>query len=80
MTELRCESCTMPIESGHYCRHCADEGGALRSFEETFERFRQWTAKREPGLTEEESRARVLAFMASVPAWRDHPEVARGKS
>ena len=70
-----CESCTMPIESGPYCVHCASSSGQLRSFEEIFERFRQWSKSREPELEGEALRRKVLDFMASVPAWRDHPEV-----
>jgi hypothetical protein len=75
MSTMRCESCTLPIETGPYCRYCTDDAGALRSFDETFERFRQWTTRNEPGLSVEETRAKVFAFMAGVPAWKSHPRV-----
>lgn len=75
MSTTQCQSCTMPIESGSYCQHCADDSGALHPFEETFERFRQWTLREEPGLSPEEVHTKVLAFMAGVPAWKDHPRV-----
>lgn len=75
MSATRCESCTMPIESGPYCPHCSDGEGRLHPFDEIFARFEQWTRGREPGLGDEEVRRKVLAFMAGTPAWRDHPAV-----
>ena len=70
-----CASCTMPIESGTLCVHCADEDGNLRPFEELFERMVQWTLSHERGLAREAAEAKTLAFMAERPAWRDHPDV-----
>jgi len=75
VSDQQCESCTMPIEAGPYCPHCADESGRLHAFEEVFERFQQWTRRNESGLDEGEVRKKVFAFMARTPAWRDHPEV-----
>ncbi len=65
----------MTIESGPYCEHCADASGNLRGFQEVVERFDQWTARRNPESTADEVRAKTLAFMASMPAWRDHPGI-----
>jgi hypothetical protein len=45
-TVTTCESCGMPIETGRYCSHCADETGALRSFDDRFERMIGWEARR----------------------------------
>ena len=75
MSENRCESCTMPIESGQYCAHCVDGDGSLLPFDETFERFSQWTRRNAAGLTDEQVEQRVYAFMASSQAWKGHPRV-----
>ena len=71
----RCESCTMPIESGTLCQYCADEEGALRPFPEVFDRMVQWSRRQDEGLSDGEAERRTLEFMASMPAWRAHPEV-----
>ncbi len=74
--DTQCQSCSMPIESGTLCQYCADEGGRLHPFEETFERFIQWVSRREPGLSREEAEIRTEQFMASMPAWADDPTLA----
>lgn len=73
---LRCQSCGMTIESGPYCRYCTDESGNLQAFEERFERMVQFARRREPELDREAAEARTLDYMATMPAWRDHPRVA----
>lgn len=70
-----CQSCSMPIESGPYCPHCSGPNGQLIGFDECVERFGQWTRRQEPTLPADEVRRRTLAFMATMPAWKDHPEV-----
>lgn len=70
-----CESCSMPIESGPYCPHCVDAAGALQPFDERFERMIAWQARKQPRATRAELEAQTLAFMATLPAWRDHPRV-----
>ncbi|MEM7201701.1 MAG: hypothetical protein AAF628_15640 [Planctomycetota bacterium] len=76
MTEsTKCQSCTMPIESGRLCPHCGDEHGTLRPFDEIFPRMVQWSLRNESGLSREQAEAQTLRFMSSMPAWRDHPEV-----
>lgn len=70
-----CESCGMPIETGRYCRYCADETGVLQPFEERFERMVTWQARRSPDSTRAELEASTLAYLATMPAWRDHPRV-----
>ena len=42
MNTTQCQSCSMTIESGPYCEHCADASGALIDFDECVERFVQW--------------------------------------
>lgn len=75
-----CESCSMPIESGRYCEHCVDEHGNLQSFDERFERMTSWQARRTPDASRQAIEADTLAFMATLPAWRDHPRVRAAQS
>ncbi|MBS2014051.1 MAG: hypothetical protein JST00_14270 [Deltaproteobacteria bacterium] len=75
MSKTSCESCGMPIESGPYCAHCVDGEGKLQPFEERFERMIQWQARREPNAARADLEKKTLAYMATMPAWRDHPRV-----
>ncbi len=70
-----CESCGMPIETGRYCAHCTDADGNLQAFEERFERMVAWQARREPDASRADLEAATLAYMGTLPAWRDHPRV-----
>ncbi|MBK6954065.1 MAG: hypothetical protein IPH27_00770 [Actinomycetales bacterium] len=70
-----CESCGMPIESGRYCQHCVDETGALQDFDIRFERMVGWQARRDPGASREALERATLDYLATMPAWRDHPRV-----
>ncbi|WP_159810699.1 hypothetical protein [Cellulomonas citrea] len=75
----RCESCSMPIESGRYCAHCTDEQGHLQDFDTRFAAMVSWQQRSHPELSRAQVEADTLAFMATMPAWRDHPRVtARG--
>jgi hypothetical protein len=65
----------MPIESGPYCAHCTDADGRLQPFEERFERMVSWQARRKPDAARAELEADTLAYLATMPAWRDHPRV-----
>ena len=56
--------------------HCVDETGALQLFDDRFERMVAWEAGRRPDATRAELEASTLAYMATMPAWRDHPRVA----
>jgi len=78
-TENKCESCGMPIESGPYCAYCVDESGKLQPFDERFERMVQWAQRHEPGLDRAAAEKKTLAYMATMPAWKEHPRV-RGRS
>ncbi len=76
MTEAtHCQSCGMTIEDGTYCEHCTDESGNLQSFDERFERMVQWMQRQEEAASRAEAEAKTLAYMATMPAWRDHPKV-----
>ncbi len=68
----------MPIETGKYCQYCADEKGDLQPFEERFERMVQWMSRQKPDLSPDEAKKQTLAYMAEMPAWRDHPKVKGG--
>jgi hypothetical protein len=76
---VTCESCGMPLAGAEdhaltdlsipYCLHCAPEG-TLPPAEERLERFTQWMMSQE-GLDHASARARALAQMKSMPAWKD---------
>jgi len=78
-TAPACESCGMPIETGRYCGYCTDETGALQSFDERFERMTAWQARRHPNATRPEIERQTLDYMATMPAWQDHPRVAASR-
>ena len=69
----------MPIASGRYCSHCTDENGTLQSFDERFARMTAWQARRHPEATRQEIERQTLDYMATMPAWRDHPRVAASR-
>jgi hypothetical protein len=52
-----------------YCIHCAPEG-KLSAAEEQLERFTQWTI-RQDGLDYTAAREKALAYLKSMPAWKD---------
>jgi hypothetical protein len=70
-----CESCGMPIENGQYCNYCVDQTGKLQPFEERFQRMVQWMQREKPSLSREKAESETLAYMARMPAWKDHPRV-----
>lgn len=77
----RCDSCTMPIETGQYCGYCSDENGALKPFDDRFESMVGWTLRQQPGLSRAQAEQKTLAFMGTLPAWRNHPDyLARRRS
>jgi hypothetical protein len=73
-----CQSCGMGIENGAYCRYCVDEQGKLQPFDERFERMVQWQLRQKPGLARATAEKETLAYMATMPAWKDHPRVVGG--
>lgn len=75
MNQHRCQSCGMPIESGSYCHHCVDEQGNLQVFDERLSRMIQWMRHQDPALSPEGAEAKTLAYMATMPAWKDHPRI-----
>ena len=78
MPPTTCESCSMPIETGRYCVHCTDADGNLQSFDERFARMVDWQRRRHPEQSQAEVEAATRTYMATMPAWRDHPRLAVG--
>ena len=74
--DLHCDSCGMPIESGQYCAYCTDADGNLQAFDERFERMVGWQSRQNPAAPREQLETETLAYMATMPAWKDHPRVA----
>ncbi len=74
-TTHACESCSMPIETGNYCQYCVTSTGELQPFEERFQKMVGWQLRQKPGLSRMDAERETLAFMATMPAWRDHPQV-----
>ena len=70
----------MPIETGRYCVHCVDGDGNLQSFDDRFQRMVNWQARQDPTADRAAVEASTLAYMAKMPAWRDHPQVAVPRS
>lgn len=70
-----CHSCGMPIDDGLYCDYCTDDSGNLQAFDERFERMVQWTKSQSGEISRSEAEAKTLDYMATMPAWRDHPSV-----
>ncbi|NOT60331.1 MAG: hypothetical protein HOP19_08920 [Acidobacteria bacterium] len=71
----QCESCGMAIEDGTYCQYCVDAHGQLQSFDERFERMLQWAMAREPQAPRAEAEAHTRAYMRTMPAWANHPQL-----
>jgi len=70
-----CESCSMSIESGSYCQYCVTSAGELQPFEERLDKMIGWQLRQKPGLSRDQAERETLAFMARMPAWRNHPRV-----
>jgi hypothetical protein len=66
----------MPIETGRYCAQCTDESGTLQSFDERFARMTAWQARRDPAASSAEIERQTLEYLATMPAWQNHPRVA----
>ncbi len=71
----RCKSCSMTIDSGDYCQYCTNDSGGLLGFDETLERFVQFAIGRDSTLDRATAEANTRRFMATMPAWREHPRL-----
>jgi hypothetical protein len=74
-TNLRCESCGMPVDAGRYCEHCVDESGRLQDFDTRFDRMVSWVMRGDAQLSRADAERQTIAYMATMPAWREHPTV-----
>ncbi len=74
-----CQSCSMPIDNGHYCQYCTDPEGHLISFSTALERMTQFAQEKMGKTDPTEARQSVLDFMSTMPAWKDHPDLATHK-
>ena len=70
-----CQSCGIAIPVGPYCQYCVDETGKLQTFEQRFERALAWHKRQRPDATPAALQRGVLAYMATMPAWQDHPRI-----
>lgn len=75
-----CESCGMPIETGAYCQYCTDDEGNLQGFDVRFERMVGWSMREDPAIDRATAEQRTLAYMATMPAWAEHPRVRAGEA
>lgn len=85
MGEATCISCGMPLRTeadrptGHadsaWCVHCSQPDGRLQEFQERFERMVQWEMKMKK-KARPEAETSTRAYMKTMPAWRDHAELA----
>jgi hypothetical protein len=73
-----CQSCGMPIDSGTYCAHCVDADGNLQDFATRFARMVAWQERR--GSPRAEAERETIAYMATMPAWAEHPEVLKRRT
>ena len=74
MSQHQCESCGMPIETGPYCQYCVDENGQLQDFQARFDRMVGW-AMQEGTKDRATAEKETIAYMATMPAWANHPEI-----
>jgi hypothetical protein len=75
MSNRPCESCGLPIAAGPYCQHCVDDSGKLQAFEQRFERVLAWQSRLHPQASREQVVRLTLAYMAAMPAWKEHPRI-----
>jgi hypothetical protein len=47
----------------------------LQDFETRFERMVGWQQRRDPSASREALESATLDYLATMPAWRDHPRV-----
>jgi len=76
-----CESCGMPMStpeefgggdtSSRYCVHCCHPDGTLQSYEQRLVGMAGFMVGTQ-GLSEDAARGAARAYMAQMPAWRDH--------
>ncbi len=58
-----------------HCAYCVDAQGQLQDFSVRFERMVQWAMREDGDLARDAAEQRTLAYMATMPAWANHPRV-----
>ena len=77
MATPHCHSCAAPLSgefrgvSDEYCTHCTDAQGNLRPRAEIQAGVAHWFQTWQPGVTEEQARARAEHYLRSMPAWAE---------
>ncbi len=73
-----CYSCCAPLDmpdfqgpAENYCKHCTDEKGNLKSFDEVKKAVSEWFKMWQPNLNEEKAETRASIYLKSMPAWAD---------
>lgn len=76
--EKYCLSCAAPLWSKDfkgpaedYCKHCTDEGGQLKPFDDILLGTAQWLKNWQPDLDEEKAKDRATHYLRAMPAWAD---------
>jgi hypothetical protein len=67
----------MPIEAGPYCQYCVNAEGKLDSFENRLQGMVALFMGQDSSLDRAEAEKRTRAYMATMPAWKDHPALRR---
>ena len=72
-----CLSCAAPLTGDFkglaedYCRHCTDEVGHLKSFDEIHSGTAQWLKAWQPNLEDQKAADRATCYLKAMPAWAD---------
>lgn len=85
MTPKTCISCGMPLikpedhaagdESRGWCKHCGDEKGDLKPYDQVLFGMTMWMVQTQ-GLDEQVAKANAAKMLAQMPAWKDHGDGA----
>lgn len=81
MSEVKnCESCGMPMinpedfggsdVSNRYCRHCTNEKGELKSYDEIFDGLVNFIIKTQ-GMDRTQAELAAKEGLAKMPAWKN---------
>lgn len=73
-----CLSCGSPLwmddfkgPAEHYCRHCTNENGQLKSLEDVRMGTAQWLKSWQPNLDDQKAMERASCYLKAMPAWAD---------
>ena len=73
-----CYSCGIPLNmpefkgpAEDFCKHCADDSGQLKPYEEVRLGMAQWLKSWQPGLDDTKAMERATLYLKAMPAWAD---------